>query len=400
MATAQQLQNQINENSRAANHLLVSKGDSRWLPLDQAKFDGYMDEIERLQAMLSALPTSAQSWSPAKGAQYRQGLDAFLRRGPAHMSAAERELVRNVMSTTTPSQGGYNVPSLVSHELVSLLQGYGFMRQVAKEMTTESGADLGAATSDGTAEVGELLTQNSSAASLDPSFGTRSLNTYKFSSKIFTMPIELLQDSQVDIVSEVMQRARDRIGRAQNPYFTTGTGSSQPTGLVPSCSVGKTGTTGQTLTIIYDDLADMVDSVNSAHVDLPTAGGATPPTRRPGWMFSQTMRRVVRKVKDTAGRPIWTPSYADGATPGVPGQLLDYPVYINNDMAVPAANAKSLAFGNLNSYCIRDALAVTVFRFDDSTFTSKGQVGFLAFSRSGGNLLDTGAVKVYQHSAT
>jgi HK97 family phage major capsid protein len=80
--------------------------------------------------------------------------------------------------------------------------------------------------------------------------------------------------------------------------------------------------------------------------------------------------------------------------------LLDYPVYINNDMPAPAASAKSVAFGNLSRYTIRDALQVTVRRLDDSTFLSKGQVGFLAWARSGGNLLDLGAVKLYQHSAT
>ena len=80
--------------------------------------------------------------------------------------------------------------------------------------------------------------------------------------------------------------------------------------------------------------------------------------------------------------------------------LLDYPVYINNDMPAPAANAKSIAFGNLASYSIRDALDVTLIRMDDSAFTLKGQVGFLGTARTGGNLVDSGAVKTYQHSAT
>jgi hypothetical protein len=43
---------------------------------------------------------------------------------------------------------------------------------------------------------------------------------------------------------------------------------------------------------------------------------------------------------------------------------------------------------------------VMLWRFDDSAFTSKGQIGYLAWARSGGNLLDTGSVKTYQHSAT
>jgi predicted phage gp36 major capsid-like protein len=43
---------------------------------------------------------------------------------------------------------------------------------------------------------------------------------------------------------------------------------------------------------------------------------------------------------------------------------------------------------------------VTIFRFEDSAYLKKGQVGFLAWSRAGGNLLDTNGTKTYQHSAT
>ena len=45
-------------------------------------------------------------------------------------------------------------------------------------------------------------------------------------------------------------------------------------------------------------------------------------------------------------------------------------------------------------------MEVTLFRFDDSFYMSNGQVGFLAWARAGGNLLDTAAVSLFQHSAT
>jgi predicted phage gp36 major capsid-like protein len=42
-------------------------------------------------------------------------------------------------------------------------------------------------------------------------------------------------------------------------------------------------------------------------------------------------------------------------------------------------------------------MQITYFRFDDSAFAKKGQVGFLAFLRSGGNYMDVGgAVKLFQ----
>ena len=48
----------------------------------------------------------------------------------------------------------------------------------------------------------------------------------------------------------------------------------------------------------------------------------------------------------------------------------------------------------------RDVMDVTMFRFTDSVFTRKGQVGFLAWSRHGGQLIDTTAIRAFQTSAT
>ena len=63
-----------------------------------------------------------------------------------------------------------------------------------------------------------------------------------------------------------------------------------------------------------------------------------------------------------------------------------------------AAGAKSLLFGDFSKYVIRDAMSITMRRFDDSAFAQKGQVGFLAFMRSGGVLTDAQAVKFFQHA--
>jgi HK97 family phage major capsid protein len=303
------------------------------------------------------------------------------------------------MSTTTGSQGGFGVMPLVATTLIDLLKSYSYMRRVADQITTANGADLSYPSSDGTTELGEIVAQNATATAADPVFGTVPVNTVKFSSKIVAIPVELIQDAQFDIVAMVMKRLRDRLGRIQNQKFTIGTGTAEPFGMMVASGVGKVGTTGQTLTIIYDDLVDMVDSLDAAYLDVPVSDPQLA-TAAPGWMFSQTMRRVVRKIKDTAGRPIWTPSYDEGLASATPDRLLGYPVYLNNDVAVPAANAKSLAFGNFHKYLVRDAMDVTIQRYDDSVYASKGQVAFLAWARAGGNLLDINSVKVYQHSAT
>jgi len=61
---------------------------------------------------------------------------------------------------------------------------------------------------------------------------------------------------------------------------------------------------------------------------------------------------------------------------------------------------ESILFGDYSKYIIRDVMAATLFRFTDSAYAKLGQVGFLMWMRSGGNLVDTAAVKYYQNSAT
>ena len=65
------------------------------------------------------------------------------------------------------------------------------------------------------------------------------------------------------------------------------------------------------------------------------------------------------------------------------------------------ANAKSVAFGDFSKYMIREVMDLTLFRMADSGFLLNGQIGFVAFNRQGGSLIDVGgAVKLYQNSAS
>lgn len=396
----QALRERLSAINKDANHLLAEKGSQTWGKDDQAKFDGMMDEAERVQSQIDAHQrvlnlqaertfNDAPRDKDTPKSEARKGVELFLRRMTKDLSQEEALMIRNTMSTSTPSQGGYTVQTEVAREVVDAMKDYGAMRRRADRLVTSTGADLSYPSSDGTSEVGEIVAQNTSAATADIGFGTVPLNTMKFSSKTITVPLELLQDTNIDIIALVNKRIRDRIGRIANVKFTQGSGTAEPWGIVTASSVGKTGATGQTITVIYDDLVDVVDSLDVAY----QGEGCY-------WMFGQASRRVLRKIKDTQGRPIWTPNYDEGMAAGTPDLLLGYPVEINNDMPAMGANNKPIGFGNVKQYMIRDAMEVTLFRFEDSAFLTKGQIGFLAWARMGGNLLDVNSFKTYQNSAT
>jgi HK97 family phage major capsid protein len=280
--------------------------------------------------------------------------------------------------------------------VLDALKAFGGMRGVATVLRTEKGNPMSFPTSDGTAEVGEIIAENTTATVADPVFGTKSLPVYKYSSKIAAVPFELLQDSSVDIEAFVQNRLVTRLGRITNTHFTTGDGSSKPTGIIQGAPTGVTAanSTSQVTSIIYDSVVNLIHSVDPAYRALGNCR----------FMMNDASVKVLRQIKDTTGRPIFAPGY-DVPPAGVgftaPDTLCGYPIVVNQDVAVMAAGAKSIAFGDFSYYYIRDAMDISMFRFTDSAYTKLGQVGFLAWMRSGGNFIDVGgAVKLFVNAAS
>ena len=400
MANIQNLREQQHDLAKQANHILAEKGDRVWSKDDQAKYDGIMDQMELIggqikahQRLLDAEADKHFENVGKPGAKMADELDVinavalYLRNG-TNVSPEQALQIRNAMSTTTTSEGGYTVPAQVAAMVVDSLKAFGGMRSVATILATDNGQALTFPTSDGTSEVGEIVAENAAATGADITFANVAVNPYKYSSKKIALPWELIQDSAIDVVAFVVNRLATRLGRITNQHYTTGTGSSQPYGVMARAATGKTGTTGQTTTVIYDDLVDLFYAVNSAY-----RSGAV-------WMMADSSVKVVRKLKDGQNRPLFVPSWDASLTGASPDLLLGKPLIVNDDVATMAANAKSIAFGDFSKFVIRDVNGVQVRRFDDSAFALNGQVGFCGWMRTGSNLLDTAAVKCYVNSAT
>lgn len=387
--------------------LLDDHTGDKWNKDRQAEYDQAMaevsnidDEVKRIQAVLDKIADSAEvdgirniAERNAHDNKKPEHLKLFwnlMRHGERSLSPDDWGVLRNTLSVGTSAQGGYTVPIEVATSVADALKAYGGMRSVAEVFRTTDGAQINFPTSDGTSETGELIGENTTATAADPTFGVVSLVTYKFSSKIVAIPFELLQDSSIDMEGFIRNRLVTRLGRITNTKFTIGSGTSEPNGAVTAAASGKVGLTGQTATVIFDDLVDLIHSVDPAYRNLGNCR----------FMLNDASLKVIRKLKDTAGRPIFLPGY-DGLGKAMPDSILGYPITINQDVATMAANAKSILFGDFSFYKIRDAMNMQMFRFDDSAYIKLGQIGFLAWMRSGGNFVDVGgAIKYYANSAT
>jgi HK97 family phage major capsid protein len=397
------LREKIAEFSRIANHLVAEKGSAPWTVEEQAKFDNAIGEVESSKTAIKNIERAREldadkffndvsnQFSKKPDAETISAIEAmalYMRFGN-NVTPEQAVQIRNAMSTTTTTEGGYTVPAEIASMVIDKMKAFGGMRDASTVLSTATGVSMNWPTSDGTADVGAIVGQNTAVSAADITFGTIGLNPFYYTSNKIALPLELIQDSAIDVVGYVVNRLATRIARIQNTHFTVGSGTTMPDGIIPKSAVGKTGATGQTVTVIYDDLVDLKHSVNRAY------------RANAKYMMNDLSVAIVSKLKDTTGRPIWVPGDVESIVNGRPDTLCGQPVVINDDVPVMAANALSIAFGDLSAYNIRDVANTTVLkRFDDSAFALSNQVGFCAWTRSGGNLLDTAAVRVYKNSAT
>lgn len=395
--------------AQTARQLLDSVEPDNWNEDHNRQYDQLVETIERLDDQIKRLDRQLQieaaDFAITSGLAERDGLsldeaqhnrnmetgifNSFLRGGIHALSAEQREYVeqrrlRADMSGETDAEGGYLVPTDFATRLIEEMKLFGNMRLVATIQQTDSGAPIEWPVADNLDQDGEIVAENTEVTDEDPTFGIKTIGAYKYSSKGVAVPFELLQDSRIDLEAYIVRLLAQRISRITNRHFTVGTGVQQPKGIIPASSKGADAAAVDA--IGYDDLVDLEHSVD--------------PTYRmgAGFMFADMALKAVKLLKDSDGRPLWVP----GVAVGEPDTILGYGYTINQYMATPAADAKSVIFGQLSNYLIRDVMAVTLFRMTDSAYTRKGQVGFLAFSRHDGDLLDASgqSVKHLRHPAS
>ena len=345
--------------------------------------------------------------------EYGAAFDQFVRYGIGEMNPEQRSVLNTGMQTLTGAEqrdlgvatggvGGFLVPQAFYDRIVKAQKWVGGVRNVAFIFRTDSGAIMPVPQDNDTSNVGELLAENTVATILDTTLGSKNLSAYMYSSKIVKVGLALIQDSAFDIDSWLAKKLGIRLARIQNQHFTTGTGSSQPQGVVTGATLGKTGLVGQTTSLIYADLVDIEHSIDPAYRqgsplgsgDFANDAGQTPSTN---WMFADSTLKVLKKLLDGYARPLWQP----GLAVREPDSLMGYPYVINQDMAPMAANAKSVLFGDFSNYFIREVSGVTILRLTER-YADYLQVGFLAFQRCDGALIDAGThpISYYANSAT
>ena len=326
--------------------------------------------------------SSTATKAPEKSAEteYRDSYIQYLKFGMSSLSSEQRKMIQTRGTATqivgTDSLGGYFVPDTWQPEIERAMLDYSGIMQAARILRTETGRVLYWPTEDDTATLAVKTAEAAAATVADLTLAQVQLDAYKYTS-LMKVSEELMQDSAYNIMAEMTNAFAPRFGRKLNAECTTGDGSGDPNGVVTASTLGKTAASATAITI--PEILALKHSIDPSYRNSPNFG----------FMFHDAVLLNLKTLVDSEGRPLWNPSYREGEANTIDGTRY----WINQGMdSTINASSKIMLCGDFQKYIIRISKEMTMVRLNE-LYAENGLVGFRAYMRFDGELINTGAVK-------
>ncbi len=284
--------------------------------------------------------------------------------------------------TTGGDTGGFIIPTGFNADIEQALQAYGPMVSTVRNWNTENGAPIAWPLSNDLANFSVEMTDGIDVGESDIPLSQVTFNTSTFSTGVIKVSRSLVTDAAFDVGSFINENFGVRMARGLNKAVTNGSTSGNVASIVAGATVGAT--TAAPTAITYLDLVNLYSSLDPAYT-----GNAT-------WAFNNTVLRGLIGMEDLYGRPLFVASI----TSGIPDSVLGRPFILNMDLASPAATTKSVLFGDLSKYVLRNVGGLEVLKLSER-YAPAHQYGYVGFHRHAGKLLDAGGhpVKLLQQHA-
>jgi HK97 family phage major capsid protein len=323
--------------------------------------------------------------------RYRAAVTHFLKTGAEvfngqHITDIHRLATKDMHTELGPAGGYFMLPERDNSPLAVFLTELSPMREratVRSIMTDEfeQPTVLSNAEAYWTAERAERV------ESEPPALGIDRQHTFQLEAEPL-ISTKLLDDATLDLEAWIVEQIGTAFAEKESPAWFTGTGLTQPKGLLTYDYVvdhstwvhGKfrlieTGVSGGFLPLApsaspptYADsvLYDMVYSLKAGH------------RQNASWLLNRTSVAAIRRLRDIEGKTLWQPS----AQLGQPASLLGYAVGEDEFMPDIGADTVAIGFGDwARTYQILDRIGVRVLR---DPYTKKGWVKFYVTKRVGG----------------
>lgn len=366
---------------RSLNAEEKSKFDA--MEADARSIKDQIDVIERTAEMKKELAANAEVREAAPKATRKGAFEKYLRNGMGSLNANERSIMGELRGTSTQiagtdSLGGFLVPQDFSNELDMATLFTGEVERLAKKLNTAGGALLDYPTINDTATDAGLTAEAAAVTVQDMTFANAQLSAYNYASQV-RVSMQLLQDNAFDLNAFLAEAMGERIARATNAAFTTGTGSSQPQGIITGASLGNTAASGTA--IVADDILDLIHSIDPSYRNKPTFG----------LMANDSVIAAIRALGLGSANdfPIFIPSMEAGQ----PDKLFGFNLYYNNDMeSAITTGKKTLLAADFSKFVVRSAGGVQMVRLNER-YMDELEVGFVSYARKDAKVLDSRAVK-------
>jgi HK97 family phage major capsid protein len=379
-----------------------------------------MDYFEEIKALIQTQGTTWQAFA-TKDAEWKRMAEAeFVKLGrPAifasgggsddrEMKAAFAGFLRKGiafeakagMGTDVDPQGGYLVPSYLDARIEQVLANFSPLRRLARvvEVAGEHFSIPIMKTRPAASWAGER-TARTETTSPDLALVTPPSGDL-YSSPALTQ--RLLDDSAFDAESWIVDAIGQQFALSEGAAFVTGSGLAQPMGFLTFAQGAAPVTTADAtrafgvLQYVPTGQSGAFATTSPADALIELLHSLSAPYRvNASFLVGSDALRLIRQFKTASTLEyIWQPA----AQAGQPSTLFGLPVYECPDMPTIAASSYSVAVGDWQrAYCIVDRLGTRMLR---DNLTSKPNVLFYTWRRTGGALVDSNAVKVLKFSAS
>jgi HK97 family phage major capsid protein len=343
------------------------------------KINGFMDEqkakLDTLEVALSAPKGASISEKEDKSeAEYKSAFVSFLRKGV--MSPA---LESKALSVGSDPDGGYLVTPAMSRDITKIIFETSPIRQLASvetistdvlEVIDDNNEFAGGWTGETTA-----ITETNTAQ-----IGKRSIPVHE----VYAQPKatqKLIDDSSINIEAWISEKIADILARRENTAFVSGSGVSQPRGILTYAAGTSWGqiqqvNSGTSAQVTADGLLSLLYALKEGYQTNAT------------FIANRSVVGALRLLKDSTNQYLWQPSYQMGQ----PDMIIGRPIMMASDMPVAAANSLSVAVADFKrAYKVVDRRGVTIMR---DPFTEKPFVKFYATKRVGGDVTNFEAIKI------
>ncbi len=345
--------------------------------------DNYKSRMDQLEVAYNR-PESDASDIPTytTNREYKQAFRNYLRKG---MDAGLEALESKALSVGSNEDGGYFVTEEISDRVARRIFESSPLRQLATVQTISSDAldvieDADEADAAWTTETGAVTDTNT------PTIGKRTISVHE----MFSQPKatqKLLDDSAIDVESWIAEKVADKFARMEAGAFVSGSGTSQPKGILSYADGTGFGQieqidSGASGVVTSDSLVKLFYSLQEDYA------------RNATFLMNRSVLQSVRLLKEsTTDQYIWQP----GLATGTPDTLLGTPVAQAADMPLAAADSLSIALADFKTaYLIVDRIGLRILR---DPFTEKPFVKFYTTRRVGGEVINTDAIKLLKLSA-